>query len=101
MKSSILTHILLAALTLLTMTFHENLFLLPWLPADKVWLYFQEEILYSLSLFTILFAHEMGHYIPSRMYNVRATLPYFIPMPFGPIGTMGAVIKIKDEIPDK
>ncbi len=101
MKSSILTHILLAVLTLLAMTFHENLFVLPWLPADKILFLIQEEILYSVGLFVILFAHEMGHYVPSRIYNVRATLPYFIPMPFGPIGTMGAVIKIKDEIPDK
>ncbi|MCK6380391.1 MAG: site-2 protease family protein [Leptospiraceae bacterium] len=56
---------------------------------------------YSVALILILFSHEMGHYIPARYYGIRATLPYFIPFPFGPIGTMGAVIRIKDAIPDK
>lgn len=43
----------------------------------------------------------MGHYVPSRFYNIKATLPYFIPLPFGPIGTMGAVIKIQEPITNK
>jgi membrane-associated protease RseP (regulator of RpoE activity) len=43
----------------------------------------------------------MGHYLPARYYGVKATLPYFIPFPLGPIGTMGAVIQIKDPIPNK
>lgn len=63
--------------------------------------YFLKEIAYSVPLLTILFAHEMGHYVPARYYGIRATLPFFIPMPFGPIGTMGAVIKIEEAIPDK
>ena len=41
---------------------------------------------------TTLFAHEMGHYLQARRYGVPASLPYFIPMPLSPIGTMGAVI---------
>ena len=43
----------------------------------------------------------MGHYLPARFYGLRATLPYFIPLPVSPVGTMGAVIKIQEAIPDK
>jgi membrane-associated protease RseP (regulator of RpoE activity) len=47
---------------------------------------------FSLALMTTLLAHEMGHYLQARRYGVPASLPYFIPMPLSPIGTMGAVI---------
>src|SRR5258708_33902912 len=40
----------------------------------------------------MLGAHEMGHSLQARRYRVPASLPMFIPMPFGPLGTMGAVI---------
>ncbi|MBP8626468.1 MAG: site-2 protease family protein [Syntrophorhabdaceae bacterium] len=57
--------------------------------------------LYSLSIMSILFAHEMGHYIMSRKYNIPATLPYFIPFPLPPFGTFGALIKMKGTMIDK
>ncbi len=47
---------------------------------------------YSLPLMTILFCHEMGHYLQSIKNRVPASLPYFIPLPLPPLGTMGAVI---------
>jgi membrane-associated protease RseP (regulator of RpoE activity) len=48
---------------------------------------------FSLTLMSILLAHEMGHYIMGRRYNAPVSLPYFIPMPIlGLFGTMGAVI---------
>lgn len=47
---------------------------------------------YSVALMSILFAHEMGHYLQARRYGVPASWPWFIPMPFSPLGTMGAVI---------
>lgn len=62
-------------------------------------------LLYSLTLLTILTAHEMGHYIACRWYGVEATLPYYIPfvLPFPvlQVGTFGAFIKIKSPIPSR
>jgi Zn-dependent protease len=47
---------------------------------------------YAVPLMSILFFHEMGHYLQSVWNRVPASLPYFIPMPIPPMGTMGAVI---------
>jgi len=47
---------------------------------------------FALSLLGILLAHEFGHYLVSRYHKTAATLPYFIPLPFSPLGTMGAAI---------
>jgi membrane-associated protease RseP (regulator of RpoE activity) len=47
---------------------------------------------FSLALMSTLSAHELGHFLQARRYCVPASLPYFIPMPLSPIGTMGAVI---------
>ena len=49
----------------------------------------------------ILFAHEMGHYVMTRVYKVPSTLPFFIPFPFAPMGTMGAVIAMKSQAADR
>ncbi len=50
---------------------------------------------YAIPVMGILLCHELGHYLQARRYHVPASLPYFIPMPFGPIGTMGAVIAMR------
>ena len=50
---------------------------------------------YSLSLITILLAHEMGHFFMSRRHGVQASMPYFLPVPIPPFGTFGAIIKMK------
>ena len=51
---------------------------------------------FALSMMGILFAHEMGHYLACRYYNVPATLPFFIPAPFiSPFGTLGAFIAMR------
>jgi membrane-associated protease RseP (regulator of RpoE activity) len=95
-------HIVLFFLTFLTLTYRESLFsiifLFDWQTGVDLLLL---EWSYSVPLLLILLCHEMGHYVPARFYSLRATLPYFIPIPINPIGTMGAVIRIKDPIPDK
>jgi len=55
---------------------------------------------FSFTLLAILGIHELGHYVLSRMHGVRATLPYFLPVPTF-IGTFGAVIKIRSPMPDR
>lgn len=55
---------------------------------------------YALALLTILGVHELGHYLTARFYKIRATLPYFIPVPFA-IGTFGAFIQLCSPIPNR
>ncbi len=47
---------------------------------------------FTAAVMGILIAHEMGHFLQAKHYGVPATLPFFIPMPISPFGTMGAVI---------
>jgi len=47
---------------------------------------------FALSLLGILLTHELGHYFMSRYHKTPATLPYFIPLPFSLLGTLGAAI---------
>ena len=57
---------------------------------------------YSLSILAILGAHEFGHYYACRYYGVDASLPYFLPVPgFVLSGTLGAFIRIRQQIPTK
>jgi len=55
---------------------------------------------FSLTLLTILLAHEMGHYLTCRYYGIEASLPYFLPAPTL-IGTFGAFIRIRSVIPTR
>ncbi len=58
-------------------------------------------IVFTVSLLSILLAHELGHYFVARRFGVAVTLPYLIPFPFSPFGTMGAVIRMKDIPPTR
>ena len=62
----------------------------PWLLLDG--------LPYSLTLMSILLAHELGHYFACRYYGIDASLPYFLPAPFPGIGTFGAFIRIRSPI---
>jgi membrane-associated protease RseP (regulator of RpoE activity) len=57
--------------------------------------------IYSVTILSILVAHEMGHYAASRKYGVPSSLPYFIPLPLPPFGTLGAIIRTKSPIPHR
>ena len=72
--------------------------------ASQHWLLFQQHLweafLFSSALMFILTSHELGHYMQSRRYRLRSSLPFFLPLPFGPFGTFGAVIAMNDEVPN-
>ncbi|MFB6142471.1 MAG: site-2 protease family protein [Halorientalis sp.] len=55
---------------------------------------------FSVAVLGVLAVHELGHYALSRHHDVEASLPYFIPIP-NPLGTLGAVIRMNDTIPDR
>ncbi|MEZ6103212.1 MAG: site-2 protease family protein [Pirellulaceae bacterium] len=49
-------------------------------------------LIYMVAVLSILMTHEMGHFIATLRHRIPASLPFFIPFPLSPIGTMGAVI---------
>jgi membrane-associated protease RseP (regulator of RpoE activity) len=49
----------------------------------------------------ILGAHELGHYFAARRHRQSVSLPYFIPMPFTFLGTMGAVIRSREPMKNR
>ena len=58
--------------------------------------------LYSVAIMLILLGHEMAHYFVSRRSGMRATLPFFLPLPvISPFGTLGAVIRLEGIIPSR
>lgn len=58
---------------------------------------------YAIPFLAFLTVHEFGHYVAARRHRVDVSLPYFIPLPPGlpilNIGTLGAVIRIRQLIP--
>lgn len=55
---------------------------------------------FSVPLMAILMAHEFGHFLVGRKHGVDISPPYFIPVPLPQflLGTMGAVINIRQVI---
>lgn len=50
---------------------------------------------YAAAVMTVLTLHELGHYLQARHNGIPASLPFFIPIPLPPFGTMGAVIAMR------
>ncbi|HVC96959.1 MAG TPA: site-2 protease family protein [Pirellulales bacterium] len=73
-------------------------FAAPFRPIAENW---WQGVVYMAAVMGILLAHEMGHYLQARRYHVPASLPYFIPMPISPLGTMGAVIGMRGSQADR
>jgi len=71
---------------------------------NNSWTFFLEVLFaglpFAATLLAILGVHELGHYIAARLHNIHASLPYFIPLPFG-LGTMGALISIKSPMKNR
>ncbi|MDZ7716627.1 MAG: site-2 protease family protein [Balneolaceae bacterium] len=53
--------------------------------------------LFAGLLLGFLATHEFGHFFAAIHHKIKVSLPYFIPIPLG-IGTMGAVIRIRQKI---
>jgi Zn-dependent protease len=64
------------------------------LPLSSIWRGWP----YALSVLLILGGHELGHYFAARFHGVRVTLPYFIPLPIGFFGTLGAFIQLREPV---
>lgn len=58
---------------------------------------------FATALMSILLAHEMGHYLVAKRYQIDASLPYFLPAPpqLNFIGTFGAFIRLRSPIVDR
>ena len=100
---TILIHLGLFALTFISVSVVSTL--LVGLPSETAFLGFiptSEDGLYRGVLFASLLLgfltfHEFGHYFAAVYHKVKVSLPYYIPIPVG-IGTLGAVIRIKEQI---
>jgi membrane-associated protease RseP (regulator of RpoE activity) len=101
-------NLILFILTFLSMIFAGTLYAysgpLPEEPIGFVKIIFNNLIIglpFAISLLAILLTHEFGHYLAARYHKTHVTLPYFIPFPFSPFGTMGAFIQLKEPPQDK
>ncbi len=62
----------------------------------SLWRSLPNGIPFAVSLLAILVAHESGHYFAARYHGTSVSLPFFIPFPGSPFGTMGAFIQLKE-----
>jgi membrane-associated protease RseP (regulator of RpoE activity) len=70
---------------------------------DFSWNDFWNGARFSVPFLLILTVHEFGHYFTAMHHRVKASLPYYIPLPPLPffsslIGTMGAVIRLRSKV---
>jgi Zn-dependent protease len=60
-----------------------------------------DALAFTVSLLAILVTHEFGHYLVARRFGVAVSLPFLIPMPLSLLGTMGAIIQMKELPPSR
>lgn len=63
------------------------------------WERYQEAIPISLALWFILISHEIGHIIIAKRYNIRMSVPFFLPT--WNIGSFGAITRFESLIPNR
>ena len=91
-------------LTLITTTLAGTEWMLnKYLILGMSWSDFVAGFSFSIPFLGILTVHEFGHYFTAKYHNIKVSLPYYIPMWFGfilspSIGTMGAFIRIRENI---
>mgnify|MGYP000075011855 CR=1 FL=1 len=101
-----LNWVLLAATVVTTMLSGSLLFLEEWSVKGMLKLANMLDglVFFSVPLLLILGIHELGHYYVSKKHHVAASLPFFIPIPPNPVlplGTLGAVISMREPIPNR
>ena len=99
-KPNVMWNIILFLATIATTIFAGYYLSLPLVlegKMDNIWV---GAVSFSAAIMFILGTHEMGHKWASHKNGVDATWPYFIPMPFIFIGTMGALIKSRSPMPN-
>ena len=55
---------------------------------------------FTAAVLGVLLTHELGHYAAGRYHGVAVSLPYVIPFVF-PFGTLGAIIRIRGQMPSR
>jgi membrane-associated protease RseP (regulator of RpoE activity) len=55
---------------------------------------------FTAAVLGVLATHELGHYALGRYHGVDVSLPYVIPFVF-PFGTLGAIIRMRGQMPDR
>lgn len=93
-------HALLFVLTFMSVSVTSLTFVGQSGAAESFWSMLDEGALFAFLLLAFLGTHEFGHYFAAVYHKIKTTLPYFIPIPFIAIGTLGAVIRIKEKIDD-
>lgn len=101
-RRRLLIHIVLFILTFITTTlsgaewaYSKSIFY-----TDFTWNDFLKGMEFSVPFLLILTVHEFGHYFTSLHHKIRSSLPYYIPIPpiLLSIGTLGAIIRIRDKV---
>lgn len=67
------------------------------MPSEVFW----QGLYFSIPFLAFLTFHEFGHYFMAKIHKVKVSLPYYIPLWIWgglSIGTMGAVIRIKERL---
>lgn len=100
---TVLIQVLLFVLTFITTTlsgaewaYSKSVFFSP----DYSWVDFANGMKFSIPFLLILTVHEFGHYFTAMFHRIKSSLPYYIPIPpiLLSIGTLGAVIRIRDRV---
>ena len=60
---------------------------------------YSESIPLSLGLWTVLIAHEIGHRVIANRYNIRLSIPFFLPN--WQIGSFGAITRFESLLPNR
>ncbi|MGG6269160.1 site-2 protease family protein [Leptolyngbya sp. AN03gr2] len=60
---------------------------------------YPEVLPFSLGILSVLLAHELGHWIAAKRYQVRMNLPFFIPT--WQIGSFGAITRFASLLPSR